>query len=185
MTQLSPREKRRLLAELLRKKNAKAKTVPLSFAQQRLWFLDQLSPGNAFYNVDTALPLEFPLDLKVLEKSLNEIVDRHEGLRTTFRAENGEPVQCVAPSLHLKLPVVDITKVAGPERRAEAKRLATEEAQRPFDLAAGPLIRTTLLHLGESDYILLVTIHHIVADGWSLTVFFRELGAICGPNFTQ
>ncbi|MBI3472584.1 MAG: amino acid adenylation domain-containing protein [Candidatus Solibacter usitatus] len=178
VAELSPGEKRVRLAELMRRKAAAPKTVPLSFAQQRLWFLDQLSPGNAFYNVDTALPLNMPVDAGTLEKSLNEIVRRHAGLRTTFRAENGQPVQIVAPRLDLTVPVVDLRALAEPERQAEAHRLANQEAQRPFDLSAGPLIRATLLKLADAAHILLLTLHHIAADGWSMNVFFRELSTI-------
>ncbi|MFN0165021.1 MAG: non-ribosomal peptide synthetase [Bryobacteraceae bacterium] len=178
VAELSPQEKRLRLAELMKKKAGVPRTVPLSFAQQRLWFLDQLSPGNAFYNVDTALPLDFAVDVKTLEKCLNEIVRRHEGLRTTFRAVGGEPVQVVAPSLRVTVPLVDLQPLPEPERLAEAHKLANREAQQPFDLSAGPLIRATLLRLAASRHILLLTIHHIVADGWSLEVFFKELNTL-------
>ncbi|MBN1203856.1 MAG: amino acid adenylation domain-containing protein [Myxococcaceae bacterium] len=149
---------------------------PASFAQRRLWFLDQFEPGNAFYNIPAALRLPGMLNAQVLEHSLNEIVRRHEALRTTFASVDGKPVQVLAASKHLPLPVIDLRAVAN--REAEASRLAMEEAQRPFDLHRGPLIRSTLLRLADTDHVLLLTLHHIVADGWSMSVLFRELSAL-------
>jgi amino acid adenylation domain-containing protein len=149
--------------------------IPLSFAQQRLWFLDQLAPGNPFYNVDVAIPFMVPARVEVLERSLQEIVRRHEALRTTFEAIDGEPVQRIHAEVNLSLPVIDLRALPETERGQEALRLAAEEARRPFDLARGPLIRTTLLQLGEAHYIFLLTMHHIVCDGWSMGVFSREL----------
>jgi amino acid adenylation domain-containing protein len=151
---------------------------PLSFAQQRLWFLDQLAPGNPFYNVDYNVRLRLVLDVPALERAVNAIVERHEALRTTFAVENGHPVQVVAPPTPLPLPVMDLRAMPTTEREAEAVRLATEEALRPFDLRAGPLVRTMLLRLELADHVLLVTMHHIVSDGWSMEVFVRELGIL-------
>lgn len=149
--------------------------LPLSFAQQRLWFLDQLVPGNPFYNVDTTTRLNNELDVDALEQSVNEIVRRHESLRTTFKVVDGQPVQIVAPALKLHFPVVDLCHLPPEEREAEAARLAHEEAQLPFDLSAGPLVRASLLKLGEQDFLLLLTLHHIVTDGWSMGVLYEEL----------
>jgi amino acid adenylation domain-containing protein len=151
---------------------------PLSFAQQRLWFLDQLVPDSAFYNVPAAIPLRFPVNVPVLERTVNEIVRRHESLRTTFRTVDGQPEQAIAATLEIPLPVIDLSPLSGDARASEAARLADAEAQRPFDLAAGPLIRTTLLRLGSTEYVFLLTLHHIIADGWSLDVLFRELAAL-------
>jgi amino acid adenylation domain-containing protein len=151
---------------------------PTSFAQQRLWFLDQLEPGTAFYNVDTSMPLPWALDIAALAQALNEIVRRHEALRTTFSAIDGEPVQIIGPNYKLDLPVIDLRELPEDQIEAEAFRLATEEAQRPFDLARGPLLRTTLLQFTDEYFLLLLTMHHIVCDGWSLGVFFRELMAL-------
>jgi len=148
---------------------------PTSFAQQRLWFLDQLEPDTAFYNVDTTIPFPYGLNVEALEQALNEIVRRHEALRTTFSAVDGEPIQVVAPNLKLALPVIDLRELSEEELEAEGLRLATEEAQRPFNLERGPLVRTTLLRLDEEYYLLLLTLHHIICDGWSMGVFFREL----------
>ena len=150
--------------------------APLSSAQQRLWFLDQLMPGSTLFNLTTACRIRELVDEAVLERSLNEIVRRHESLRTGFEAVNGEPFQVVAPSLRLKLRSVDLRLVADPE--LEAVRLIGEESGRSFDLAKGPLLRTTLLCLGETNYIFVLTMHHIISDGWSMGVFWRELSTI-------
>jgi amino acid adenylation domain-containing protein/non-ribosomal peptide synthase protein (TIGR01720 family) len=150
--------------------------LPLSFAQQRLWFLDQMGAGVA-YNIALALRLDGALDVGALQGSLNAIVRRHEALRTTFPAVEGRAVQVVAPSLEVALAEVDLIGLSEAERESEARRLAGEEALRPFDLSGGPLLRAKLLRLGESDQVLLVTIHHIVADGWSMGVLTRELAA--------
>ena len=154
------------------------KELPLSFAQERLWFLDQLEPGNPFYNTPLALRLRGPLDTDALERSLNEVVRRHEALRTTFATADGQPVQLIAPSLTILLPVLDLRPLAEVERSAEVKRLADEEAQRVFDLARGPLLRATLLRLGQEEHVILLTMHHIISDGWSMGVLIRELSSL-------
>jgi amino acid adenylation domain-containing protein/non-ribosomal peptide synthase protein (TIGR01720 family) len=151
-----------------------ADIFPTSFAQQRLWILDQLVPGNPFYNIFSALPLQAQ-NAAALERSLNEIIRRHEALRTTFTTIDGQPVQVIAPVLKLTIPVVDLRGIPAAQRGVELRRLAQEEARRPFDLARGPLLRATLVRPDETESVLLLTIHHIVSDGWSLGVFFREL----------
>ena len=151
---------------------------PVSFAQQRLWFLDQLWPGNAFYNVDAAIPLARRVDAAVMERSLNEIVRRHEILRTTFKAVDGEPYQVVSPNLHLPLRLVDLREIPASDRETRALELATGEARRPFDLAAGPLLRTCLVQLAEEEFIFVLTMHHIICDGWSMGILLRELSTI-------
>jgi amino acid adenylation domain-containing protein len=152
--------------------------LPLSFAQQRLWFLDQLEPNSPFYNNPVALRLSGGLDVAALERSLNEIVRRHETLRTTFAAVDGRPVQVIAPALSVSLPVTDLRDLPETEREAEALRLATEEARRPFSLAHGPLLRFGLLRMADEEYIALLTMHHIVSDGWSMGVLIREVAAL-------
>ncbi len=152
--------------------------LPLSFAQQRLWFLDQLAPGNPAYHIPAALRLSGRLDAGVLEQSLQEIVWRHEALRTTFPAANGEPFQAIAPAASLPLAVIDLRELPEDRREAEGQRIVAEEARKPFDLALGPLARAHLLRLGEEEYILLLTMHHIVSDGWSRRVLLRELGLL-------
>jgi len=183
---LSP-ERRKLLEQRLKGVSSAPSGIPrrpagaplvLSFAQQRLWFLDQLVPGSPFYNIPSAVPLKFALNVDVLLRCLNEIVRRHEALRTTFTSTAGKPVQVIAPSLQLDLPVIDLRPLQPAAREPEAIRLATEEARVSFDLCKGPLIRAKLLQLDAHDYVLLLTIHHIVADGWSMGIFFHELGAL-------
>jgi len=152
-----------------------AELLPLSYAQRRLWFLDQFLPGNPFYNVATAMRLQSPIDVKLVERCVNEIIQRHEILRTRFPAKDGEPMQQVLLVLPIEIPVLELRDVAEDEREAEAARLASVEAQQPFDLARGPLMRMSFLRLGEHDHVLLLTMHHIITDEWSRRVFFREL----------
>ncbi|MBD2043497.1 non-ribosomal peptide synthetase [Microcoleus sp. FACHB-672] len=154
------------------------KNFPLSFAQQRLWFLDQLVPGSAFYNVPTAFRLTGTLNLTALEQTFNEIVRRHEALRTTFQLVDGQPVQKISPSLILSIPVINLREVPAQKRETEARRVATEEAHCPFDLTNGPLLRVKLLQFGETEHVLLLNLHHIVSDGWSIGVLIREVGAL-------
>ncbi|WP_338270579.1 condensation domain-containing protein, partial [Corallococcus caeni] len=157
---------------------ARGDEAPLSFAQQRLWFLDQLQPGTATYNIPSALHLEGPLDFAALERSFRELLQRHESLRTTFHAHAGEPVQRFHATADFALDVRDLEHLAPDAREAEARRLAGAEALRPFDLAKGPLLRASLLRLAEHHHVLLVTMHHIVSDGWSMGILVRELGAL-------
>jgi amino acid adenylation domain-containing protein/non-ribosomal peptide synthase protein (TIGR01720 family) len=152
--------------------------LPLSYAQQRLWFLDQLEPGSPLYNIPVAMRLAGALNVAALERSLNEIVRRHESLRTTFATQGDQPVQIIAPSLALPVSLADLCQLPASEREAEALRLAMEEAQRPFDLTRGPLIRARLLRLAGDDHVALLTLHHIVADGWSADILVREMTAL-------
>ncbi|MBD1895823.1 non-ribosomal peptide synthetase [Coleofasciculus sp. FACHB-129] len=185
------------LTPILRDRN-----LSLSFAQQRLWFLDQLVPNNAFYNVPAAVRLVGSLNLAALEKTFNEIVRRHEALRTTFVTVEGQPVQAIASTLTVPLPVIDLRSrsvsegesrsvsvgeaalkglgesLPATERETEARRITSQEAQRPFDLSQDPFLRVTLLRLDESEYVLLLVLHHIVSDGWSMGVLIQELAAL-------
>ncbi|MGK7905411.1 MAG: amino acid adenylation domain-containing protein [Hormoscilla sp.] len=174
---LSP-EKRELLEKLLEEEGSEFNSFPLSFAQQRLWFLDRLESGNPSYNIPVAVHLRGLLNLVALEQSFNEIVRRHETLRTTFATVNGQPFQIIAPSLTLTLPVVDLRQLLEIEQSKEIQRLATEEAEKPFDLTHGALLRVTLLQLTEGEHVLLLTMHHIISDGWSMKVLVKELGAL-------
>ncbi len=152
--------------------------LPLSFAQQRLWFLDQLVPGTPVYNMPSVVRLPCELNVDALQQTLNEIIRRHETLRTTIAIVDGEPIQVVAPDLKLALPLVDLQELPTTKRDAEARRLAKEEAEGPFDLARGPLMRALLLRIDEEEYVLLLTMHHIISDNWSIIVFFEELSAL-------
>ncbi|MGB8494244.1 MAG: amino acid adenylation domain-containing protein, partial [Candidatus Acidiferrum sp.] len=152
--------------------------LALSFGQQRLWFFDQLEPGLSAYNIPAAVRLKGPLNLGALEQSLNEIVQRHESLRTTFGKVEGRPTQVIAPALTIKLPVVDLRNLPASQRDIEVRRLVTAEAQRPFDLSTGPLIRGTVLRLADEEHVGLLTMHHIVSDGWSTGILVRELVAL-------
>jgi amino acid adenylation domain-containing protein len=175
---LRPVEKRALLAELLRKKAAKTRKVPLSFAQQRLWFLDQLDPGSASYNISRAVRLKGELNLQALRQALNFIVARHESLRTNFTSVEGEPGQIIATSREVELQPLDLRGLPQGERESEARRLASEASRRGFNLAQDDLLRAGLFRLDDQDQVLLLVMHHIVSDGWSMGVLFRELSAL-------
>ncbi|HKH45887.1 MAG TPA: amino acid adenylation domain-containing protein, partial [Thermoanaerobaculia bacterium] len=156
---------------------------PLSLGQQRLWFLDQLEPGNPAYNVPLAVRLTGDggeLSVEALERTLGEVVRRHAVLRTSFVAQAGQPVQVIAPpeAVRLELQGLDLSEVPDEVREDGARELALEEARSPFDLGHGPLLRSGLLRLAEREHLLLVTLHHIVSDGWSLGVLLREIEAL-------
>ncbi|MET0622967.1 MAG: amino acid adenylation domain-containing protein [Pyrinomonadaceae bacterium] len=156
----------------------RGRALPLSFAQQRLWFLDQFDSGNPIYNVPVVLRLSGPLDVDALERTLNEVVRRHEALRTVFRSERGGPMQVILPKQPIVVPVLNLAGLNDSDREAEAERLAAEEAQKGFDLTRGPLLRATLLRLGADEHMLLFTMHHIVSDGWSVGVLVREVASV-------
>ena len=172
---LSPAAKRAFLARLLSLQKAKGKIAPLSYAQQRLWFLEQLVTGNPFYNESSAIRILYPLDTAALEKTLNEIVRRHETLRTVFVSTDGQPLQRVLAPQPLSFPIIDLTHLPETQRESESLRLVNEHAREPFNIAKGPLLRVALIRLSASDHIFVVTMHHIVCDGWSTKVFFDEL----------
>jgi amino acid adenylation domain-containing protein len=151
--------------------------APLSFAQQRLWFLEQLYPGTPLHNMSRLIRLNGRLDLAVLQRSLDAIVDRHAALRTTIVATNGIPAQTVAPPSGVSMAVTDLSGLAEVERESEARRLVAEEARLPFDLVRGPLFRAVLLRLGTEEHLLVLSMHHIISDGWSREVLARELTA--------
>src|SRR5258706_583106 len=168
-------QQRRLLAELALQSNQE-EIYPASLAQQRLWFLDQLGPKTAAYNVHFGLWLHGPLDIGALRSSLQELANRHASLRTIFRLEGGELVQLVLPRLSVSLPVTDITRSADPE--SEHYPLAKAEVEKSFDLSKGPLFRTRLIRVTDTDHVLLCTMHHIVTDSWSMQIMARELSAL-------
>lgn len=152
--------------------------IPLSFAQQRLWFLDQFEPDSAFYNIPAALRLPGPLSVYALQKALNSVVKRHEVLRTAFSVVDGEPSQVIAQFFDLPLEIIELGHLPPREREVEAQRLSAQHAQKPFNLNRGPMIRAQLLRLTTTDHILLLSVHHIASDGWSMEVLFRELSAL-------
>ncbi|HHJ52330.1 MAG TPA: amino acid adenylation domain-containing protein, partial [Caldithrix abyssi] len=152
--------------------------IPLSFAQQRLWFLDQLAPDNATYNIPTALKVIGAFDLQAFEKTLNFLVRRHETLRTTFGNKNGQPVQIIKPELTVRPQVVDLSGLAEEEKEARARELATADAMEPFDLEIGPLFRTKIVKLSDREHVVLFNMHHIISDGWSVSVLIREFASV-------
>ncbi len=156
--------------------------LPASFSQERLWFIDQLEPGSAVYNMPTALRVTGPLDVRALALALAGIERRHEALRTVFTAVEGEPRQVVLPPGSFRLWEVDLTGLDPDARERRVSALAAEEARRPFDLARGPLWRATLLRLGPEEHAVLITLHHVVSDGWSTGVLIGELTALYGAG---
>ncbi|HEX8355027.1 MAG TPA: amino acid adenylation domain-containing protein, partial [Pyrinomonadaceae bacterium] len=189
---LSPKERAALAMRLTRKAQAgeaaaetgiarrrESGPAPLSFAQQRLWFLSQADADRATYNLPVAYKLLGALDVGTLERSLNEVVRRHESLRTTFTVRDGEPVQVVQPSLIVGVPVVELPEEGDrAARRDELRRLSDEYARLPFDLERGPLVRATLLKVSAAEHYLVVVLHHIIGDGWSLGILMSELSAL-------
>jgi amino acid adenylation domain-containing protein len=151
---------------------------PLSFAQQRLWFLQQMNPQSPAYNMPVASRLLGRLDVEALEQTLNEIAQRHEILRTTFQMIDARPMQVISPRSALKMPLLDLTHLPEAAREAEAHRLAVEDVRQPFDLVNGPLVRASLLRMNVEDHVLLLTMHHIISDGWSISVMVHELAAL-------
>ncbi len=153
-------------------------SLPLSFAQQRLWLLDQLEPGCAMYNVPAAVRLAGELDVAILRRSCSEIVRRHEVLRTRFQAVEGRPLQVVDANVSLDIPLIDLSSLEAGERESEVQRRAAAESRQPFDLTRGPLMRGCLFRLGPAEHIAVLVLHHIVADGWSTGVLIRELATL-------
>ena len=152
--------------------------VPLSFAQQQLWVVCQLGRGETAYNIPTATHLSGPLNVAALEQSLNEVVRRHETLRTCFPTVDGQPLATITPALTLSLPLIDLSGLPQAERLTRALSLAGEEARRPFDLTCGPLLRAQLVRTDTQEHLLLLTLHHIVTDGWSMGVLIGEVAAL-------
>jgi amino acid adenylation domain-containing protein len=152
--------------------------IILSFGQERLWFLYQMDPANPFYNLNTAARLMGVLDIDALERSINDIISRHEILRTKYQVVDGQAFGVVDSALKLTLEVTDLQRLPEPEREPEALKISAEYFQQPFDLGQCPLIRASVLKLGERNYLLLLSMHHIIFDGWSIGILFRELAAL-------
>src|ERR1700754_254470 len=182
---LSP-AKRELLLKALRErglsvedgvipKSANHERAPLSYAQQRGWFIEQLEPGSAAYNIPAAVHLQGRLDLNALQASLDRLVARHEILRTRFVAVDGEPVQVISPGGEARLGLIDLTSLEGEARQRELRRLLDEEASRGFELSRGELLRVRVVQLSREEQVLQMTMHHIVSDVWSMGVMIGEV----------
>ena len=176
----SPDERRAALAALVAQERDGRRVYPLSYSQLRLWLLDQLAPGSAYYNVSLGVPIPARVNATAMQAALNELVRRHETLRTTFAEEDGEPVQVVAPTLTIGLELVDLTTLGVAEREQGVRDVLLQTAQEPFDLRSGPLLRATLVRRRDDDHLLALALHHIVTDGWSMGVFLRELTDVYG-----
>jgi thioesterase domain-containing protein len=173
---LSVVEQKELLVGLLSQKPKRV--FPLSLAQQRLWFLDRLYPGNPAYNVPFGLRLHGNLDLGALKWSVGQLIQRHEILRTSFETDAGRPVQVVAADSVIEISFLDLADTPGNDRLWKAHRIGMDEARLPFNLATGPLLRLKLIRLATDEHLLFCVMHHIVCDGWSLEIFVRELAAL-------
>src|SRR6202158_5559227 len=149
--------------------------LPASFAQERLWFLDQLEPGTAAYNLVRAFRIIGPLNVNALTSAIGAVIERHESLRTIFESVDGEARQVVLSDVDVQVPILNLGDLPESEREREALRIASEEGKRPFDLTRGPLLRTVLLQVSRDQYILVLAMHHIITDGWSISILFREL----------
>ena len=165
-------------SDLLAKRTSRCEQLPLSFAQESLWFLDRMEPGTPAYNIHTASRLSGKLDAVALEKSLKEIIRRHESLRTTFATVEGRPIQIIAKELSFTLPIIDLRHLSRTERETEVLRLSTAETHWRFDLERGPLFRAALARSDDEEYVLFLTLHHIVGDAWSVGVLYRELSVL-------
>ncbi len=191
-----PPEKRALLEASLKRNPKPAESgitpqqrdsspLPLSFAQQRLWVIDQFEPGSPLYNIPIAMRLRGPVSVPALQHAFSTLVARHESLRTTFPRIDGQPVQQIHPPAPVELPVVDLSTLPADERAAQTEQQLAAIAQQPFDLQRGPLLRLLLLRVAPDDQILLLTLHHIIADGWSMDVIMREFGALYAAELAQ
>ncbi|BAY65337.1 peptide synthetase [Calothrix brevissima NIES-22] len=156
----------------------RAENLPLSFAQQRLWFLAQLEPDSSSYNISVAVRLQGKLNLAALQQSFQEIINRHEALRTSFQTVDGQPIQIIAPSLDFAISIISLDECSLWEQEKQIRHLTTQAAQQPFDLTKSPLLRVTLVQLHPEEYIILLTIHHIVSDAWSMGILVEEFVAL-------
>ncbi len=171
---LSPGEKRKLLADLLRNNPEGFQTAPPSFAQKRLWFVDQIEPGNPAFNITLSFRLTESIDPLVLEAVLQEISQRHQTLRTTFSVQRDDPIQVIRPSKKPNLTLVELDQLPEEDRKAQIGHLVAEAAQYKFDLSKGPLLRTHILRIAPSETVLIFVFHHIVTDEWSSQQFLKE-----------
>ncbi len=175
---LASEQKRQLLAQLLERKASQLALVPLSTVQERLWFFEQLQEQSSTYNICSGARLQGKLNIELLEHCLDKVMQRHEALRTTFILDDGLPVQRVGAVPRVQLVLKTLLQLPEEQREREARKLAVEEARHPFDLAHGPLLRVLLLRLANEEHLLVLNIHHIIADGWSCEIILRELSAL-------
>ncbi len=161
---------------------SRAGDLPLSFAQQRLWFLDRLLPDQGTYNIPTVWRLQGPLDAQTLQRSVDGLVARHETLRTRFVLSDGQPAQIIEAAQSVALPMIDLSAMPQAGREARAREIAEADARQPFNLETGPLLRTQLLRLAPDEHLLLLNVHHIASDGWSTGIFERELSSASMPT---
>jgi amino acid adenylation domain-containing protein len=172
----------RRVQDLVIPKRTNPDFAPLSFAQRQMWVIDQMTPGNPAYNLLSGYRLRGPLDVAALERSANDVVTRHEALRTTFTVQDGEPLQRIHPDLKIRIKVTALDHLSGEQREARLQALASEESLTSFDLARLPLIRVSLLKLGATEHVLIINLHHIVGDGLSIGLLMGELGALYGAH---
>src|SRR5258708_33145153 len=149
--------------------------VLASFAQERLWFLDQLEPGTAAYNLVRAFRITGPLNTKALTSAVGAVIRRTESLRTIFETVDGQTRQVVLPEVDVQVPILNLAHLPERERKPEALRIASEEGKKPFDLTRGPLLGTVLAQLSRDQYLLLLVMHHLITDGWSISVVFGSI----------
>jgi hypothetical protein len=161
-------------------KSEEVYVFPTSFAQQRLWLFDQLERSSPLYNITSGVRLDGPLDLDALSRTFDEIIRRHEVLRTTFSLVHEQPVQVIGPPRHLPLVLEDLSQLPEAEAEAEAGRLLRADAHKPFDLSLGPLLRVLVVRLSEAGHVIIFSLHHIISDGWSMDVLEREVSALYG-----
>lgn len=159
--------------------------VVLSFAQQRLWFLDQMEPGSTVYNMPAAFRLVGPLDREALQQSLVQLIQRHASLRTRFVQQGDQPMQLIQPDMSVPFALVDLSGTAAAERESRLREVVNEGAERPFNLSHGPLFQVTLIQIGTQEHVLLLNCHHIISDGWSLSVLARDLGELYAAQVTS
>lgn len=171
-------QRREVLSQIPRRPREDVNLFPTSIDQERLWFIEQLQPGNAAYNIFSASRIKGPLDAALMERVVNELIARHEVVRTTFTVVDDQPMQVIHPTLELTLTPIDLQSVPLEQREQEALRLVTEDFSRPFDLEHGPLVRVGLLRLGEDDHVMHMNMHHTVTDRWSGAIFEQETGLL-------
>ena len=170
--------KNELISYLSIKPISRDMELPLSYAQERLWFIDQLEPNSSAYNLPGAIRLRGEIKPEILIEAFTRIIKRHENLRTVFQTRESRPVQVIKAPEEFNMQIIDLTDISEEEKEIKAKQIATKEAQTPFNLSEGPLLRAKLIKMVEGDYIIVVNMHHIISDGWSIGILIQEIGKI-------